>query len=262
MTTNPDARSLDDIPYIEWTIGASVQRIYADAWTSEQISATATITVHAVETGSKVSDHYLPDQLTAKASLFISGSPIRGDLDPDFVGQNTTVPFIRPQYPNNTPLLSPGGLLNAAGSVVSSAASALGLGSKDPLPDHLTVFAFNQDPRGRLKKVLEQLLDLRQSATLVTVNFSKAGRVENLGISSISLQRTADDGDSGTIELEFQQMNFVSTQSAAAIPVPKEPRAKPKMDSVTFSATDANDADKSFAEAVKQKAAQAFGVHP
>jgi hypothetical protein len=250
-----EARTTDDIPYVEWTVGARVNRIYADAWVSEQIGATTTVTSHAVETGAKISDHYLPDQLTAKASLFISGSPIRGDLDPDYVGKMTNFPFVRPQYPNKTPLLSPGGLVNAAEGAIGS---ALGLTS-DPFPDHLGVLAFSQDPRGRLRKVWEQLLALRQSGTLVNVGFTQ-GRIENLAISSISLSRTKDDGDSGTIELEFQQMNFVSTQSAAAIPIPVEPRAHPQSDSFTVSAADA-DADKtSTAFAAWQKGRAALGL--
>lgn len=251
-------RTLDDLPYVEWTIGARVQRIYADAWKSEQISATATITEHAVETGAKVNDHYLPDQLTAKASLFISGSPIRRDLDPDFHASFQSVPIARPNYPDNTPLISPGGLTQAAEKGISAGLTALGLGSKDGPPDKATVLVFNQDPSGRLRKVFEQLLALRQSATLVAVGFTQC-RVENLAISSISLARTSDDGDSGTIELEFQQLNYVSTQSAAAVPVPVKPRAKPKGDSVTVSAADATGNQKSLAKAGFDSARGALG---
>jgi hypothetical protein len=255
-----DTRTLDDLCYIESAPPAKVIRIYADAWKSEQISATATVTVHAVETGARVTDHYLPDQLAAKASLFISGSPIRGDLDPDFVGKVQSFPFVKPVYPNNTPLLSPGGLLNAAEGAVSEGLQALGLGGgPNQLPDNLSVLSFSQDPRGRLRKVLEQLLEWRQNAVLVNVNFSQA-RVENLAISSITLARTSDDGDSGTIDLEFQQMNFVSTQSAAAIPVPKEPRAKPKGDSFTVSAEEADGNQKSLAAVGFDSARSGLGL--
>lgn len=241
-----DSRTLDDLPYLESMAPAAVKRIYADAWKSEQISATATVTVHAVETGAKITDHYLPDQLAAKASLFISGSPIRGDLDSEFVGKRQSFPFIKPTYPNNTPLLSSGGLIGAAEGAVATGLAALGFGGRDPLPDHITVLAFNQDPRGRLRKVFEQLLEWRQNGVLLAVGFSQV-RVENLAISSITLARTSDDGDSGTIDLEFQQINFVSTQSAAAIPIPAAPRAKPKGDSVTVSAADADSNQKSLA---------------
>jgi hypothetical protein len=254
-----DDRPKDALCYVEYDSGSGVQRIYADAWKNEKISATATITSHAVETGAKISDHYLPDQLTATASLFISGSPIRGDLDPDFVGKKTSFPFQRPNYPNNTPLLSPGGVLNAVEGLAATGLAAIGLGGKDPLPDKLNVLAFNQDPRGRLRKVYEQLLALRQSGTLVAVGFSTC-RIENLGMSSIVLARSADDGDSGTIDLEFQQMNFVSTQSAAAIPVPKQPRAKPKGDSTTVSAQDADANKKTLAAATFDKARSALGL--
>lgn len=260
-----DARTTDNLPYVESMPPAAVTRIYADAIKSEQLAATATITVHAVETGAKISDHYLPDQLTVKATMFISGSPTRGDLDPDFVGKRQSFPFVRPNYPNNTPLLSPGGLVNAVGEGVDAALSAIGLGGKDPLPDHLTVLAFSQDPRGRLRKVLEQLLDWRQNAVLVAVGFSMAQsimRIENLGMSSITLTRTGDDGDSGEIELEFQQMNFTSTQSAAAIPIPKQPRGKPKGDSFTVSATDASGPQQTLAKGILNQSLAAAGLPP
>jgi len=244
-------RPREELPYIEYvTKAGATKRIYADAWISEEISATATITEHAVETGAKVNDHYLPDQLAAKCSLFISGSPIRGDLDPSYPGVIRNVPITRPQYPNTTPLLSPGGLTQAAVGLVGTGLAAVGLGSStDDGPGAVRARVFDEDPAGRLHDVHEVLLGLRQTATLVAVGFSTC-RVENLALSTINLKRSKDDGDSGTIDLEFQQLNFVSTQSAAAIPVPIEPRAKPKGDSVTVSAADASPQQKSAAKSI------------
>lgn len=253
-------RPLEDLCYVEGRVGGSFKRIYADAWKNEKISATATITEAAVETGAKVNDHYLPDQLAASASLFISGSPIRGDLDPDFKGERKTFPFKKPDYPNNTPLLSSGGLLNAAGAGIAAGLSALGVkGDPGPLPESVTVLAFSQNPVGRLRKVLEQLLDWRQKGELVNVGFSQC-RVENLALASITLARTGDDGDSGTIDLEFKQLNFVSTQSAAAVSIPVEPRAKPKGDSSTVSAADATRNQKSLAAAGFDSARSGLGL--
>jgi hypothetical protein len=245
--------SVDDLPYIEFKKGGKFKRLYADVWKSEQISATATITEHAVEKGSKITDHILPDQLAAKATLFISGSPIRGDLDKDYSAKFTSVPIQRPPYPNNTPLISPGGLTQAATGAVSKGLAALGLGGTDGPPDKATVLVFKQDPAKRLYEVYEQLLELRTKSELVNVGFS-VGRVENLAISSIVIARTSDDGNSGSIDLEFKQISFVSTQSTAAIPVPLEPRAKPRGDSVTVSAADATGAQKSTAKAGLDKA--------
>lgn len=253
------------MPYLESMPPAPVTRIYADALKSEQLSATATITVHAVETGAKITDHYLPDQLSCKASMFISGSPIRYDLDPDFRGSAKSFPFVRPKYPNNTPLLSSGGLINAAESGISAGLAALGINGKDPLPDHLTVLSFSQDPRGRLRKVFEQLLEWRANGVLLAAGFGLGNtilRVENLAMSSITLARTSDDGDSGTIDIEFQQINFVSTQSAAAIPIPEEPRAKPKGESFTVSAADADANQKSLALASVNAGLVAAGLPP
>lgn len=240
--------SVDDLPYVEWLAGGKTKRIYADVWKSEQISATATITEHAIEKGSKVTDHYLPDQLAAKATLFISGSPIRGDLDKDYTAKFKSVPISRPAYPNNTPLLSPGGITQAATGAVSTGLAALGLGGSGGPPDKATVLVFKQDPAKRLFTVYEQLLELRTKGTLVNVGFS-VGRIESLAISSIVIARTSDDGNSGSIDLEFKQLSFVSTQSTAAIPIPLEPRAKPRGDSVTVSAAEATGNQKSTAKA-------------
>ncbi len=240
--------SVDGLPYVEWDAGGKMKRLYADVWKSEQISATATITEHAIEKGSKVTDHYLPDQLAAKATLFISGSPIRGDLDPDFSAKFKSVPIARPPYPENTPLLSPGGITQAVGGAVSSGLAALGLGGGGGPPDKATVLVFKQDPAKRLFTVYEALLELRTKGTLVNVGFS-VGRLEGLAIASISIARTADDGNSGSIDLEFKQLSFVSTQSTAALPVPFEPRAKPRGDSITVSAAEATGNQKSTAKA-------------
>ncbi len=243
-------RPKDDLPYIEYvTKAGATKRIYADAWVSEEISATATITEHAVETGALVNDHYMPDQLACKCSIFISGSPIRGDLDGDYKGTIQNVPIQRPTYPNNTPLFTPGGLTQAAEGAIGAGLAAVGLGSKDSPPSAARVRVFEDDPQGRLRDVYESLLGLRQTATLVAVGFSTC-RVENLGIAAINLKRSSEDGDSGTIDLEFQQLNFVSTQSAAAIPIPVQPRAKPKGDSVTVSAEEATGQQKTGAKAI------------
>jgi hypothetical protein len=254
-------RSTDDINYIEWSLPgtATLKRIYADAWISEDIDATSTITEHAVETGAKINEHVIVDQLLAKGSLFISGSPLRGDLDPDFTASVQSVPISRPEYPSITPLLSPGGITQAVGAAVNTGLTALGLGAKDGAPSAATVLKFDADPRGRLRKVYEQLLALRQSSTLVSVGFS-VGRIENLALARVHIGRTDKDGDSGTIEVEFAQLNFVSTQSAAAIPLPVKPRAKPKEDSVTVSADDADSSQTTVLRGGVKSAQSAIGL--
>lgn len=252
-------KPLDDLCYVEYDKGGGVKRVYADVWLEEKISATATITEHAVESGAKVTDHYLPDQLAATCRMFISGSPIRGDLDPNYRGSRQSVPMTRPKYPDNTPALSIGGATQAVAGAVSAGLTAIGLGGTDDnAPTAARVLVFENDPTGRLRDVWELFLELRQKAILVAVGFSTC-RVENLAIASLELERKKDDGDSGVIALEFKQLNFVSTQSAAAIPIPVEPRAKPKGDSVTVSVSDADDHSKSAAAAAFDAAGSALG---
>lgn len=245
-------RPLDELPYLEWSPpGGGTKRIYADSWVSEEISASAIITEHAVESGARVSDHYLPDQLAARARLFFSGSPIRGDLDDENAGRIESVAFPFPTYPNNTPLLTPGGLQKAAEAGLGAVANALGIGGESP-PPNLKILKFDKNP-DRLRRVFAQMIELREGAILMTVGFSTA-RIENLAIQNVKLARSKDDGDSGTIEFEWKQITFVSTQSAAAVAIPLEPRGQQKKDSVTVSATDVPEGpSKSGLKALKDK---------
>lgn len=247
------SRPLDELPYIEWSPpGGGTKRIYADSWVNEEVSASAIITEHAVETGARVSDHYLPDQLAARARLFFSGSPIRGDLDSENAGQVQSVTFPFPEYPNNTPLLTPGGLTNAAEAGIGAVANALGIGGESP-PPKLKILKFSKNP-DRLRRVFAQMLELRQKAILMAVGFSTC-RIENLAIANVKLARTKDDGDGGGIDFEWKQISFVSTQSAAAVALPLTPRGQLKKDSVTVSASDVPDGpDKSGLKALKDKA--------
>src|SRR5690349_12072795 len=99
-------RPRDEMPYLEWSPKAGgTKRIYADVWEQEEFGATATVTEHAVEDGSKVTDHYKPDPITLRCVMFFSECPVRGDLDEEHPGKVEEVQLAIPPYPNLTPLL-------------------------------------------------------------------------------------------------------------------------------------------------------------
>jgi hypothetical protein len=237
-------RPRDELPYLEWapTSGGTV-RIYADAWKQEGLSATSVITEHAVESGAKVTDHIRPEPITVHCEMFFSEAPVRGDLDSEFVGQLRSEPLSLPEYPNNTPLLSPYGLAKATAAGINAIGNALGLGGG---PTKASAMRFDSPP-GRLRSVLEKVLQARSEGTLFTVGCSVL-RVESMALKECSITRTAEDGDSGSIVFEFTQVQFVSTESAKAVPLPLEPRGQIKKNTSTGKASDVPAAKSSAAK--------------
>ncbi len=243
-------RPVDELPYIEYEpeSGGTV-RLYADAWKSEGLKFPALVTEHAVETGSTISDHYLPQPITGRVQLFFSESPIRGDLDPEFQGRIKQQDLNTPEYPVLTPLFTPRGLTSGAINAVSG---LLGLGGPG-LPKSFSAMAFDTPPN-RLRKTLQTLVELREKRTLVTVGFSIL-RVENLAIVEANIERNAESGDGGEIVLDVAQIQFTQTDVAVAVPLPLEPRGQTKKSANAGGTTPMTEAEKmSFATATLKAA--------
>jgi hypothetical protein len=220
-------RPVDDLPYIEFENAAgAVERIYADAWESEDFTAASEVSENAVESGAKIADHITLSPTEFRCRLLFSNSPIRGDLDPEAPGRVRAVSIEVPTYPNLTPLLSVGGITQAVGAGIDSLANAVGLGTAPGLQDRATVLTFEAPPN-RPSRMLQKLLELRAAKKLVTVGGSLL-RIENMWPSEIHVGRTKDDGDSAGIDLTLQQLEFADTESAEAIPLPLEPRGQKK----------------------------------
>lgn len=237
-------RALDDLPYIEWADPKSgaVSRIYADAIKHESANLAAVVSKHPVETGANVSDHYRKDNETASIEYFFSGSPIREDLDPDNPGAREVKDLKYPPAPTaGAPIYTPGGLTQA---VTGGVASLLGLGPA-PLPKTLTVLAFDEQPR-RLEKAVETVRALQANGILVTLKTS-FGRFEDCGIVGAAVERAPEDGDGGRIRFELEQLRFVTSDLALALPLPEEPRALPKKSSNSSGTDQVTDGGKSSA---------------
>jgi hypothetical protein len=243
-------RPLDELPYVEYADDATgTARIYADVWESEDIDAQNLVTDHAVETPAVVSDHQRPEPIIATIRMVFSEEPIRGDLDVNFKGEVKSFELAIPEYPDNTPILSPAGIAKKVGAGVGAIGAALGLGG-DAAPARATALRFGAPP-GRLRLVYERLLKLRAEGKLVAVGFSVA-RLENLAITGVHIARTKESGTGGAIDIAFKQISFATTKTAAAVALPLEPRGQPKSTStITVSAED-------VPEGPKKTAAQAL----
>lgn len=221
-------RPTDQLPYVEFTpvSGGLPQRVYADAWEHEELSIQTSVVSEPVESGARVTDHMRNEPITLKCRMFFSEVPVRGDLDPTYhPGTVASYPLKALTYPNNTPLLSPGGLTNAVESGIGALASAItGGGADGPTIAQGLQFAA---PPGRLREFLQKLIELREAKSLFAVGCSVL-RLDDMALTNAGIARTAEDGDSGALDLEFQQLQFVSTETAKALPLPLEPRGQPK----------------------------------
>lgn len=244
-------KAKSDLPYIQWTepdTGA-VQRLYADVITDESANLGAVVTQHAVEVGSKITDHYRKEPEAVQCTYYFSAAPLRGDLDDDFPGSVTTVAMRYEasrarQRPGTTPLkyeqaplpglaiLNP---FNAASTGLGALGQALGIGTlpknvtpsglqESALPNSVQALTFATPPK-RLEKAIGTIRRLQSLGILVTVK-TTFGPFEDCGILDAAIKKTPDHGTSGEISFSFQQLRFA--QSDIAVAVPLEPRALPK----------------------------------
>jgi len=219
---------LSKLPYLEWTEPdtGEVVRFYADATKDEEPDLPAVATSHPVETGAPITDHYRKDPENFKVALFLSGSPLRGDLDPDNPGDLSTFPLKIPPYPPGASLFTPGGATQAVGGLISAGLGALGLGPPPP-PTSFDALSFDDPPKNRAAAFLETVRRLQTNGVLVAVG-STLGRVENMAIMSCAAHRSADTGDGTDFELSLQELRFVTSDVTLGLPLPVEPRGQPK----------------------------------
>lgn len=249
-------RPIGELPYLEWLDGAVVRRVYADSWESEDLSLPSAITKNAVEAGSRITDHWRLEPIPFSCRMFFSECPIRGDLDTAHVGRMTTRNLSIAAYPKLTPLLSPAGLTGVVREGISAVGEKLGLISAAPWPPSASVLTFDAPP-GRMREFLELLIELREKRTLMAIG-STVLRIESMGLENARIARSSEDGDSGAFDLTFSQLEFVSSETAEALPLPLEPRGQSKkgVDGKGASDVDPNTAQGSAAK----KALDAAGI--
>lgn len=219
--------TLADLPYIEWTEPdtGELVRIYSDVVEDEAPNYPAVVTDHPVEVGSKITDHYRKDYETLKIKMYFSGSPLRGDLDPDNVAQLQTYNLIKGQYPPGPPFYTPGGLTNLAEGAVGSLVKAV-FGGASP-PTTWQALTFPTDPRKRFRKIVETIKRIQTAGILISVGIS-FDTVDNMAILNAAPHRSADLGDGFELDLDLKEVRFVTSDITFGAPIPTEPRAIPK----------------------------------
>lgn len=233
-------KPLADLPYIEWTESdGSMARLYADVIEAEGLKLPAVVTEHAVEKGANVTDHYRKQLEEGTFTMFFSGSPIRGDLDPDNPGTLSSEEL--PIKPAKRPSLF--GVSNLLNAGIGAIGDALGGGTGEPT--HMTVLKFARQPK-RLDAALELVRRIQTEGILINIKFS-FGRAENMGITDASFARKPEDGDGGQLTIDAKQMKFVESDIAKATPLPVEPRALPKKTANADGAATQGDGDQKTA---------------
>lgn len=214
---------LSQLPYVEWTEPdtSEVKRLYADVMQAESAQLPAIVTDHAVEVGSKITDHYRKDPESVSIKMYFTRNPLRGDLDDESPGKITHFPFDFPKYPPGAPLYTPGGLTQGIEGAVSS---LFGGGDKQPSGYDALAFA---DPPLRFEKSLDLIRRFQTLGILCTFG-TTFGRFENMAVLLATPSREEDGSAAGILELEAKQVRFATSDIALATPLPEEPRGQPK----------------------------------
>lgn len=221
---------LSSLPYLEWQEPDSGQtvRMYADLVKDETPGLPAIITKHPIEKGAPKADHYRKDLETFRATFYFSGTPMRGDLDPDNPGHVRTFDLPKGDYSQQVkaPIFTPGGLTQAIEGGISAGFSALLGGSG--VPNSFQSMAFDIDPRKRFSKIIETIRRIQSSSILLTIHTTMLGDFENMGITLATPKRTVELQDGMDLEIDFEQVQIVSSDVSFGAPTPKEPRGQVK----------------------------------
>lgn len=207
-------------PYIEFEPpSGGTERIYGDITMSEDFSSPAQITEFMVETGSRLNDHYLIQPKKFRLEILVTGSPVHAP-DDSYAEEQSTIQLEIPEYPKPA---------FGVGSLTQGALSAVGLGrSNEGPPRKATVRKITPDPSNRAREVLDLLLQIQASRTLITVA-TRYVRVDDLGIGEIRFVRSGpDDGDGLKISIDCTQMTFGEAETADAVVLPAAPIAHKK----------------------------------
>lgn len=223
------SEALGDLPYLEWTDPDSGElvRLYSDVWIDEAPILGAVATDHPVEQGATITDHYRKTPEEFRVTMYFSGTPLRGDLDPDNPGAVQTFQLPQGDYSGTgAPIYTPGGIFNAAEKGISAGINLI-TGGGASAPTSFQALAFSNDPRARFKTILDQIRHLQLNGILLTAS-SSMGTFDNMAIMSFEPHRSADLNDGMQVTIDMKELIFVSSDITFGAPLPKEPRAIPK----------------------------------
>jgi len=166
-----------------------VGQLILDASINEQHTTTAEVTLHQVETGADITDHIRP------------------------IPQRLTIEGIV----SNTPIGGVSSYMNGVTGSVQTVSRMVG-GKK------VSYAAFKFDAFfDRVKAVFGDLANAIQSAGVFTVTTTLA-TYEDMACTSFVVPRNAQNGNVLRFTMDLQHINFVTTQTVAALPAKIAPR--------------------------------------
>lgn len=191
-----------------------------DVVTTQSYEAAMAVTAHPVEKGAPIVDHARAEPIHLSLEAFVSDTPLPSNLTDEERKEWDVLPtkldYSGANEPKPVALLTPGGLTQAAVSLVASGPR---------LPESENVFRSKNGTSNRGRRVFERLEFVRTNRLLVAVN-TWVGTLENMLISSIGLERSMETVGGFAFQIELTQVRIVSSQFVKA-PKPKEPRAAP-----------------------------------
>jgi hypothetical protein len=191
-------------------------------------SRRATLSTYPIESGAKVSDHFInePDQLAIE--LAVSNTTldeISGDVEWALVDLDVPKSRFKP-----TGLLF---LTTGAGALAGAALGALGFGGD---ADGTKVWVLKPNKvKDRIGDYHDKLIECKQNAYLVT--FTYLGRVfKDFVVTSIDMRRQAGEGSLARFTITAEQVLKVSA-GFASLPNPEDLRDKPATSAGNVSAS-------------------------
>ncbi len=225
---------------ISYDAGGSLAVIEFDATLGEVHQGTTVVTEHPVEKGVNISDHVRPEVDRLTLEVFVTNAPIRvprTNLD-GATGGVAPLDLVVPST-FELPIAIPG---------VGAALKGAGL-----LSGNTTVKAnvLQFDSFDRVSSVYHELKTLQETSTVVTIQTSLR-EYDNFVLKSVTEPRQAGEGDSMRINIEAQQIRFVT---AKTVPAPKTPVGAKKVNRGAKPSTDAGPK-----QSLALKAAKALGL--
>lgn len=219
---------------ISYLAGGALVTIEFDATVREQHTSSAVVTEHNVEKGPNVSDHVRPELDRITLDAHVTNTPIRvpktnldgarGSVGPVSLNvetreDTTTNKGITIPTRLDVPRLLPGvGLIVGSGLLDST--TTVQVQTHDTKPGKSTqtanVLQFDS-PFDRVRSVYDELIVLKDSATLVTISTSLR-QYDNMILRNISVPRQVQDGNACTFTIDAQQIRFVTSKR---VPAPK-----------------------------------------
>lgn len=208
--------------FLRWDDGGT-QYLKFDVVKSETGEFLSELTEHAVEKGANISDHKKDNPTTVALEVFSTNTPITSI---DTGGVLAQIDLDIKQY--RAPLLDIGGdgsinALPTPGRLINAGISAI----KDAfaVPDTVNVLQFPESVR--YKDLLDKLLDLKASTTLITI-ITATHEYPDMVLLRVSPHKTPEEGDGYSFSLEFKSIRIVTTAIVAA-PTIAIPKAKPNV---------------------------------